>query len=295
MPRWGDEAKIGLMIFVSFVLLVVGIMVLGDYRFLHRGYTLTIMLNNVRGLHKGDPVTMLGMEVGKVQDMTLREDKVAVTVWIDHKFKFPIDSSAKLQSTSVMGGKCIEFQPGASKEYFKKGDILVGEYKPEMAELATAAQTVSQQLQLVLWQLGSVLNKLSPEEINESFTSIKEAGQQLKKTTQTSSRQLERVLKNFEDLSENLNDLASSSKVDSSLDALSQSSQNLKQITARLQHSSNYLEVILEKVKRGEGTLGKLAKDDSLYYNIQSLTVELRELIRDFRKHPRRYIRLELF
>jgi len=295
MAKRGDEVKIGLMIFVSFVLLLVGIMVLGNYRLLHRGYTLTVMLNNVRGLHKGDPVTTLGMEVGKVQNMTIREDKVAVTVWIDRKFKFPIDSSAKLQGTSVMGGKCIEFEPGTSKEYFKKGDTLVGEYEPEMTELATSAQAVGRQLQLVLWQLNSVLSKLSPKQVNESFASVKEAGQELKKTINTSSRQLERVLKNFEALSENLNDLANSPKVDSSLTALAQSSQDLKQITARLQRSSNHLEMITEKVNRGEGTLWKLAKDDSLYYNIQSLVVELRELIRDFQEHPRRYIRLELF
>lgn len=295
MLKWGNEAKIGLMIFVSIVLLVVGIMALGNYRFLRRGYTVTVMLNNVRGLRKGDPVTLLGMEIGKTQEISLRDNQVAVTVRIEHKFKFPVDSSAKLQTASMMGGKCIEFRPGTSKEYLKGGDTIVGEYEPEVAELATAAQAVSQQLQLVLGQLNSVLNKVNPEEINESFASIKEAGQQLQKTALTSGRQLETALRNFEVLSKNLNQLVSSPKVDSSLTALAQSSQDLKQITARLQRSSASLKVILGKVERGEGTLGKLAKDDSLYCNIQNLTEELRTLIQDFQKHPRKYIRLKLF
>jgi phospholipid/cholesterol/gamma-HCH transport system substrate-binding protein len=295
MLKWGNETKIGLMIFVSIVLLVVGIMALGNYRFLRRGYTLTVMLNNVRGLRKGAPVTLLGMEIGKTQEISLRDNQVAVTVRIEHKFKFPVDSSAKLQTASMMGGKCIEFRPGTSEEYLKGGDTIIGEYEPEVAELATAAQAVSQQLQLVLGQLSSVLEQIRPEEINESFTSIKEAGQQLQKTALTSGRQLESALKSFETLAENLNDLANSPKVDSSFTALAQSSQDLKQITARLQRSSASLKVILGKVERGEGTLGKLAKDDSLYYNIQNLTEELRELIQDFRKHPRKYIRLKLF
>lgn len=295
MLKWGNEAKIGLMIFVSIVLLVVGIMALGNYRFLRRGYTVTVMLDNVRGLRKGDPVTLLGMEIGKTQEISLRDNQVAVTVRIEHKFKFPVDSSAKLQTASMMGGKCIEFRPGTSKEYLKGGDTIVGEYEPEVAELATAAQAVSQQLQLVLGQLNSVLNKVNPEEINESFASIKEAGQQLQKTALTSGRQLETALRNFEVLSKNLNQLVSSPKVDSSLTALAQSSQDLKQITARLQRSSASLKVILGKVERGEGTLGKLAKDDSLYCNIQNLTEELRTLIQDFQKHPRKYIRLKLF
>lgn len=295
MLKWGNEAKIGLMIFVSIVLLVVGIMALGNYRFLRRGYTVTVMLNNVRGLRKGDPVTLLGMEIGKTQEISLRDNQVAVTVRIEHKFKFPVDSSAKLQTASMMGGKCIEFRPGISEEYLKGGDTIIGEYEPEVAELATAAQAVSQQLQLVLGQLNSVLNKVNPEEINESFASIKEAGQQLQKTALTSGRQLETALRNFEVLSKNLNQLVSSPKVDSSLTALAQSSQDLKQITARLQRSSASLKVILGKVERGEGTLGKLAKDDSLYCNIQNLTEELRTLIQDFQKHPRKYIRLKLF
>ncbi len=46
---------------------------------------------------------------------------------------------------------------------------------------------------------------------------------------------------------------------------------DVRAVTAQLQS-------ILEKVNRGEGTLGKLMVDDSVYTNIQSVAVNLREI-----------------
>jgi phospholipid/cholesterol/gamma-HCH transport system substrate-binding protein len=52
---------------------------------------------------------------------------------------------------------------------------------------------------------------------------------------------------------------------------------------------------ITGRLDRGEGTLGKLlAKDDPLHGNINALSLELRELLADFRKEPKKYMTIQL-
>ena len=56
------------------------------------------------------------------------------------------------------------------------------------------------------------------------------------------------------------------------------------------------------RIERGEGTFGKLSKDDALYTslnktveNLNGASTDLRELLQDLKKNPKRYVKLSLF
>ena len=53
----------------------------------------------------------------------------------------------------------------------------------------------------------------------------------------------------------------------------------------------------VERIDKGEGTLGKLIKDPSLYNNLNQSTAEITKLIYDLRQDPQKYltIRFRLF
>ena len=70
--------------------------------------------------------------------------------------------------------------------------------------------------------------------------------------------------------------------------ALQQSESNLRGVIAKS-------DSVMGKVNRGEGTLGLLLNDQSLYRNSDSLLIDLRSLIQDFRKDPKRYFALRVF
>ena len=48
----------------------------------------------------------------------------------------------------------------------------------------------------------------------------------------------------------------------------------------------------MDNVNLGEGTLGKLLKDEALYENLEAASKEMEELIRDIKLHPARYRRI---
>ena len=45
-------------------------------------------------------------------------------------------------------------------------------------------------------------------------------------------------------------------------------------------------------IENGEGSIGKLMKEDGLYDNLESATKELEELLKDIKLHPKRYFRI---
>jgi phospholipid/cholesterol/gamma-HCH transport system substrate-binding protein len=90
---------------------------------------------------------------------------------------------------------------------------------------------------------------------------------------------------------------------------LEQTVKRLDALTARmdgvvtgLERSSRSAESVLARVERGEGTLGKLTKDDELYANaseaaanLKKAAAELARLTEDIRLNPKKYVKLSLF
>jgi phospholipid/cholesterol/gamma-HCH transport system substrate-binding protein len=69
----------------------------------------------------------------------------------------------------------------------------------------------------------------------------------------------------------------------------------LDRVTIDMQSTTESLNVILGKMRKGEGTLGRLIHDEHLYDNLDSLSVNLNLLVRDVRENPGRYVRISLF
>jgi ABC-type transporter Mla subunit MlaD len=65
--------------------------------------------------------------------------------------------------------------------------------------------------------------------------------------------------------------------------------------TAQLQAASTSLAVVTGRIERGEGTLGKLSKDDALYTNLNSAVANLNQLTTDIRANPRKYLSVSVF
>ena len=70
---------------------------------------------------------------------------------------------------------------------------------------------------------------------------------------------------------------------------------DLKRMMADLNASSAQLKEIMSGLKEGEGSLGALLTNDTLYANLESASRELDMLIEDLRINPNRYVHLSLF
>ena len=68
------------------------------------------------------------------------------------------------------------------------------------------------------------------------------------------------------------------------------------QVTTRtLDHTASLLDSIIVRFQSGEGTLGRLSRDDSLYVNLNRAAESIALLATDIRENPRRYFSIRIF
>ena len=72
-------------------------------------------------------------------------------------------------------------------------------------------------------------------------------------------------------------------------------STNLTQLTTRLADATGSLKGLLDKMDKGEGTLGKIATDTLLYKNLNATLKSLSELLTDLKERPGRYLTVKVF
>mgnify|MGYP001582149630 FL=1 len=69
----------------------------------------------------------------------------------------------------------------------------------------------------------------------------------------------------------------------------------LEQASERFKAASESIENVSKKIERGEGTMGKMINDEKLYQHLDSLSVNLNELVKDLKEHPGKYVKLSIF
>jgi len=100
------------------------------------GYDLTADFSGIGGLAVGDPVQISGVKIGSVSkiDLAPQSYMARVTMSIDDHVKLPDDSSALISSESLLGGRFLELQPGASEDFFKSGGHIEFTQAPQNLE-----------------------------------------------------------------------------------------------------------------------------------------------------------------
>ena len=86
-----------------------------------QGYVLFADFASVAGLKPGDPVEIAGVKVGRVEGMTLAEDKARLTLRLNDGVKLQEDVIASVRARGLIGDKFVLVSPGASDKIIPAG------------------------------------------------------------------------------------------------------------------------------------------------------------------------------
>lgn len=100
------------------------------------GYQVTANFSNTGGLNIGDPVQISGVKVGTVSRLDLNPETylARVTLSVAPNVKLPDDTAALISSTSLLGGRYLELQPGASEDLLGPGGHIQFTQAPQNLE-----------------------------------------------------------------------------------------------------------------------------------------------------------------
>jgi len=294
------EVKTGILVLLGIILFIFGFNYLKGQNLLGSSKTYFVVYENVEGLAPSTPVTINGLGVGKVISIKFKEDgsgKLLVELLIDNDFEFSKNSTAQLYDTGLIGGKAIAIVPvydnagiaennSTLQGSVKTGltDALANQLTPlqgKIEKMLTSADMLLANLNDVLDETGKKNLKASIAGLSETLNSFKGTSNTLNQMMKTNQSKINTVLTNAETASNDLTVLTG---------ALSKS--DLAATLNNLETTLANFNSIMGGLENGEGSMGKLLKDDALYNNLEGATKELEALLKDVKLHPNRYTRI---
>lgn len=293
------EFKVGVIAVLSIALLVWGYNFLKGTNLFFKSKTAYTIYPSVAGLAKSSPILINGYQVGIVEDIYFHPNKtgniVVKLVITDEGFLIPNNSIANLVSMDFLGTKAITLKPGNSGAELQDGDTLSANLETSMLDdvseqilpikekaenLITSMDSAMFQLRDVVKDVDDVLNAKNKRKFSEILTNLN--------ATVISYNEVATSLKS------NLNAMKPTMK---NLQAFSDSLKALEmqETLAKAQTTFDNLSQIMEKINSGEGTMGQLMNNDSLYVNLEAVSKDLDMLLIDFRERPKRYVHFSLF
>jgi len=267
--------------------------------------------DNVEGLAQSAAVSINGLKVGQVDKiipLTSKDGKInfVVKITVDNKFEFSKNSSLEIFEPGLMSGKEMRVNLMYGGPTAKDGDTLKGAFKlGTLGSLSSQVGPVKDQLQVVLHRVDSLMTNANMLVDAQNRAEIKALLSNLNKTVgalQTTAGSVNNLVGHNDPKLQKVLDDASltmqSGKV--TLDkygnlAESIDTKKLNATIASLDATVGKLNQVIGGIDNGQGSLGKLMKDEQLYNNLNSASSNLNSLIEDMKANPKRYINFSVF
>jgi len=315
--KYSREIKVGLFTVAGLALLYLGYNFLRGFNPLTRYNVYYVVFNNVSGVVQSTQVTINGYKVGQVEAVNMASkgdaSRLVVSLFVDKNIKLPKGTKATIVTPAFIGTTDIVISPAIGDTYLEHKDTLESGYEETLTgaiqKIVTPLKDKSEQvlatLDKVLISMNDLFDSTGAQKlasgINDfsgTLNNMRNITGRMDKLTADEYDKLKGILSNMESITRNLKNnneaitkaLANVSKITDSVAAAD--------LTATIHHTRDVMRAFsgtLEKINRGEGSLGKLANDDSLYVNVNKTSAELNLLLQDIQKYPGRYFTVSVF
>ena len=137
MNQTRTEIFVGIFVVVGIVCLGYLAIRLGKLEVMgNRGYVVYADFASVAGLKIGDPVEIAGVKVGKVESISLADDRARLGFRIEPQVKLQEDVIASVRARGLIGDKFVLITPGAADKLLgSRGKIRETESPPDLPDL----------------------------------------------------------------------------------------------------------------------------------------------------------------
>lgn len=302
MEKVSNELKIGLTIIVAIIVAFLGYTFMKDIPIFKSSTTIHTKFDQVYGLTPGNVVNIKGFKIGTVKQMELLDsDSTRVTLNIEEGYQIPKGSVALLKSSGVLGGKFIEIQKSDSAEIVQNNGYIEGIFeKGIMDSFAEEGERLSDDIsgsirgvEELVTSLNQTMNEENKENISDIIQNLESSTGSLNKVIKDRQADLDQMIIDAKNTLQNLDELSGENKekLTALIENLEATSAELETLSTGLNKTNLTLNEVLTKINNGEGTLGKMVNDPSLYNNIDSLSVNLNQLIKNMNDNPGKYLK----
>ena len=295
------EIKTAILVISSILLFIWGYSFLKGTDLFNNYKTFYAVYDEVEGLAPSAPVTINGLAVGKVTSITLHDDgKLLVEIQVKTDFPISKTTVATIYEPGLLGGKSIALIPDFKNTVEAvDGQQLSTNVKPGMlsnigdklSPLQTKVEKTVVTADSLLMALNNVFDRNTQENLRKSIA------------------ELAITMKEFSAAAKGVNGLIADNKtkLDGTFTNLDKATANFSQLSDSLNNANigaamkkldkalTNVDKIVNDVQSGKGSLGKLLKDEGMYDNLEGASLEMKQLVRDLKENPKRYVHFSVF
>lgn len=311
------EVKVGLFAFAGVVVFVLGFNFMMGYDFLKTYNKYYIVYDNAGGIVKSAEVHINGVKKGQVEDVGFLNpkdpSKVLVTFALDANIELPEGTIAEIGSADLLSAKGIKLILGQGVNNLNDKDTLIGRMELGLTEsINSMVSPLKEKSEQVLAALDGVLNSMNTifdsagtrklskgvDDLTGTLANIRNITGRLDNLTANQETNLNQMFAHAESILLNLRN--NNSNISAALNNIknitdSLAAADLTSTVNNLNSTLGDLHAMIEKINKGEGSLGELANNKELYTNLNNSSRELSLLLADMQKYPGRYFTISVF
>ena len=289
-----DEVLVGLVVTAAVVVTILGSLWLARGG-LSKGYPLYAKFPWGAGLKQGQPVLLVGVTVGYMDNVDLHQDGTLIsTLRIQKHYQVPLTSKATVIPNGIFGDMAVALTPSKpDPRSFKPGDTVpIGPSTPGIAELTAKADSVMNSVNAITTALEhEMVGTGGVRDLRNTIGATNRLVNDFSAIANEQSRQLTATMASVRRATTAIDP----AKVDSTLANFRTTSANLAELSGQVKETSRKLDAVLAKVDSGPGSAARLINDPGAYNDVRGLLQRMDSLLADIKKNPKRYINVKIF
>ncbi len=290
MQRDRAELAVGVTVLAALGLLLFSTFRIGGCAWMEpSGTRLIARFDDAAGVDPRTDVLVAGVKVGEVDAVDLEGGRARLTLRMTAPdLGVPADSTVRIRSRGLLGEKVIEIVRGEAATLLSDGDTLTRSVEAanldamldDLARVASDVEAVTSAMRLAL---GDARGE---ETVAEIVDDVRYFASQLRGFVEENGDELARVIGNVDRVSENLATFSEqfASLAENKQQTVGELLDNFARTSDRLADAVDDLAVVSDRVEQGEGTLGRLVKDEELYTKLDESVTELKRTLGEVRR-----------
>ena len=290
--------QVGITVLAALVIVIAGVTWLKELSLSRRTHAWVVRFPQSGGLAASDEVRVNGIRMGSVKSMDLVGDHVVITLALASEVRLTTSSRVAISNVGLMGEKVVAVTLHDGGRPFGARDTIDGEFEQGVPEVMAALGQSVDAMASITRQLKRLAETLEKEgNFSRTVRNFNQTSEELRLAVVENRALLRRTLEDLSVAARTTRGITTDkdAEVRHTIDQLSEAAERMNRLSGRLDSLRATLQSVAGRVDRGQGTLGRLVNDDSLYVQVRATTTSLQSLIEDIRKNPRRYVKLSIF
>lgn len=241
----------------------------------------SVQFKDVGGLDEKSAVRVAGVRVGRVTKIRLVEGKALVDIELDRDVALRQGASASIESLGLLGEKYVELVPGPfGAPPLPDNSVILGGVPVSFDEITKLARDIEVDIKEITRSLKESIGGAQGEErLVNIVENMRVISEQMRSMVEANRAGVDATIANFREFSSAMNELVA--RVDSLVAAnqgnVTEGLSNVREISEKLDTTADNLNQITNRIREGEGTVGKLVQSEETHKNLNDALVAVRE------------------